>query len=264
MNVLLTYKTEADKKNAISFTTDTGRLGNCIFRNLAFQFLVKKHNLIVRYVREQACSHLGISLFHGACRYESYVFVEDENFFDLLAAETLHANLVDNSAYFQTEPITCLIWQTLRENKESIMDANPFADRYSNNNDAYCHIRIGDVEEWMLPLSYYLDGLSRFSFDTLYISTDSPDHPRIQEIKAQFPQLQMLDYDEIRTIQFASTCRHIVLSHGTFSGIIGYLAFFSDIYYSGRTPGWCPLGIFTGKGWNELPEKSGDLLPNIK
>ena len=38
-------------------------------------------------------------------------------------------------------------------------------------------------------------------------------------------------YDEIQTIQFASTCRYIGLSHGTYSAIIGYLVFFSNVYY---------------------------------
>ena len=37
--------------------------------------------------------------------------------------------------------------------------------------------------------------------------------------------------DEIRTFQFGSTCKNIILSHGSFSAIIGYLAFYSNIYY---------------------------------
>jgi hypothetical protein len=37
--------------------------------------------------------------------------------------------------------------------------------------------------------------------------------------------------DEITTFKFASTCKHIILSHGSFSALIGYLSFFSNIYY---------------------------------
>ena len=41
----------------------------------------------------------------------------------------------------------------------------------------------------------------------------------------------IIDFGEIHTFQFASTCKHIILSHGSFSAVIGYLSFFSDIYY---------------------------------
>jgi len=30
---------------------------------------------------------------------------------------------------------------------------------------------------------------------------------------------------------FASTCKYVVLSYGSFSAIIGYLSFFSHVYY---------------------------------
>lgn len=50
-------------------------------------------------------------------------------------------------------------------------------------------------------------------------------------LKQLYPSLQLVEYDEITTFQFASSCKHIILSHGTFSAIIGYLAFFSTIYY---------------------------------
>ena len=46
-----------------------------------------------------------------------------------------------------------------------------------------------------------------------------------------YPATKILDYNEILTIQFASTCRNIILSHGSFSAIIGYLSFYSTIYY---------------------------------
>ena len=42
----------------------------------------------------------------------------------------------------------------------------------------------------------------------------------------------MVDYDEAKTIMFGSTCDKLILSGGTFSWLIGFLAFFSkNIYY---------------------------------
>ena len=61
--------------------------------------------------------------------------------------------------------------------------------------------------------------------------------------------------NEIETIQFASTCKNVVLSHGTYSGIIGYLSFYSNVYYCKvNTVGWQPVG----------PWKDKDKLPNCK
>jgi len=45
---------------------------------------------------------------------------------------------------------------------------------------------------------------------------------------------------------------NIVLSHGSFSAMIGYLSFFSNIYYPNYKPLWCPLEMFTNKGWNGI------------
>ena len=42
---------------------------------------------------------------------------------------------------------------------------------------------------------------------------------------------KIIDYNEQLTIQFATTCKNIILSHGSFSAIIGYLSFYSTIYY---------------------------------
>ena len=46
-----------------------------------------------------------------------------------------------------------------------------------------------------------------------------------------YPECTLILHDEVITIHFASTCKHILLSHGSFSAIIGYLSFFSTVYY---------------------------------
>ena len=53
----------------------------------------------------------------------------------------------------------------------------------------------------------------------------------ITEIKKHYSNLIVLYYDEVNTIQFGSTCKHVILSHGSFSATIGYLAFFSQIFF---------------------------------
>ena len=65
----------------------------------------------------------------------------------------------------------------------------------------------------------------------MYISTDDNNNNIIKEILKLYPSSQLINFDEITTFQFASTCKHIILSHGSFSAVIGYLSFFSNIYY---------------------------------
>ena len=69
------------------------------------------------------------------------------------------------------------------------------------------------------------------NFDNLYIYSDNTNHQIIKDILNVYKNATILDFDEIKTIQFASTCKYVILSHGSFSAIIGYLSFYSNVYY---------------------------------
>jgi hypothetical protein len=111
------------------------------------------------------------------------------------------------------------------------MKSNPFKDRYKVNNDCFVHIRLTDVAERNPGIDYYKKAIDSLSFDRLYVGTDEPTHPLIKELSDKYPGLSIVDYDEVETIQFASTNKNIILSHGSYSTVIGYLSFFSDVYY---------------------------------
>jgi hypothetical protein len=64
----------------------------------------------------------------------------------------------------------------------------------------------------------------------MYISTDDANHPIVQTLLT-LPNSTLTNHDEITTMQFGSTCKHIVLSHGSFSAVIGYISYFSTIHY---------------------------------
>jgi hypothetical protein len=113
--------------------------------------------------------------------------------------------------------------------------------------------------------SYYVGILSTLNVDRVYLSTDSKEHPIIQEIM-QDKRIQLYENTPLDTILFASTNKHIILSHGTFSGIIGYLAFFSTVYYlkENETNAWDyqengKFSIFKGKYTTQ-----GPFLENIQ
>jgi hypothetical protein len=75
----------------------------------------------------------------------------------------------------------------------------------------------------------------------------------IQQLISLYPNATIIEYDEIQTFQFASTCKHIILSHGSFSAVIGYLAYFSDIYYPEYEADKMWYGdMFSIPGWNKI------------
>ena len=57
-------------------------------------------------------------------------------------------------------------------------------------------------------------------FDNLYVSTDDINHNIIKVIFKLYPSAKLVNCDEIRTIKFGSTCKHILLSLGSFSALI--------------------------------------------
>jgi hypothetical protein len=63
--------------------------------------------------------------------------------------------------------------------------------------------------------------------------------------------LKIIDYDEVNTVMFGSTCKYIVLSNGTFSWLIGFLAYYSNIYYPKIIHKWHG-DIFIFDSWNEI------------
>jgi hypothetical protein len=224
----------------------SGRLGNAFFRNIAVSRIAQKHDLYVEYAFHDKLTQLGIPLYVGKNRFAQTIPLNDINYFGILNGPPLKSNLQAIWSWFQKKELTKLLYKDLLSPsfKISIMEQNPFKERYGSNNDVYIHIRLGDIAEakMNIGLEYYRKMISRFPlFDALYISTDSKEHDIIKQLVQEYPMLRIIEYDEIQTIQFASTCKHIVLSHGTFSAIIGYLGFYSDVYY--------PADELAGKGW---------------
>jgi hypothetical protein len=214
-------------------TAKNGRLGNQIIRNLAVSLLAEKHNLKVDYYNKDLIKKLGIELFSGSNSYKSIQNLTDDNYFTIYNIDKLNYNLNPNNNYFQTKEITNFLYNYLHKDKikTNIIDNNQFKDRYNKNNDLFIHIRLTDAAKFNPGIKYYINAIKNIIFDNLYISTDDKNNNMIKELLKSYPSSQLINFDEITTFQFASTCKHIILSHGSFSAIIGYLSFFSNIYY---------------------------------
>ena len=215
-------------------TTGTyGRLCNQIIRNLAVSIIASKFNLKVNYFNYELIKKLGIELFIGNNEYDNMIPLTDDNFFSIYNSNILASNLDPNKNFFQTKEISNFIYNYLHKNDimQHIIDNNPYKERYNTNNDLFIHIRLDDAASFNPGIKYYLRTIKTINFENLYIGSDDFNHQTIKEIIRLYPNAKLIKYDEINTIQFASTCKNIILSHGSFSAIIGYLAFFSIINY---------------------------------
>jgi len=211
-------------------TTTNGRLGNQIIRNLSVSLIAKKHNLKVNYCNKDNIEELGIELFSGNNTYNNSQSLNDNNYFSIYNSENLNYNLNPNNNFFQTKEISNFLYNHLYNTKSSIIEKNPFKNRYKNNNDLFIHVRLKDVAYLNPGINYYLNVIKKINCDTIFISTDDPHHSIIK-ILLQHPNAKLIQNNEIQTFQFGSTCKHILLSHGSFSAIIGYLSFYSIVYY---------------------------------
>ena len=241
-------------------TNQNGRLGNQIIRNLAVSFIAKKHDLKVIYYNEKLIKELGIDLYSGSIVHNRNVRLLDDNYFKFLNAKQLQHNFDPNHNFFQKCTIINLIYEYLHtdEVKMNIMECNPYKERYNNNNDLYIHVRLGDIAKINLNLGieYYKKAIEMNHFDHIYISTDTKNHEIIKTLLDTYSNASLVTYKEINTIQFASTCKNIILSHGTFSAIIGYLSYFSTVYYPKYGIGgkriWHGDGLFSIKDWIQI------------
>lgn len=234
-------------------TTKNGRLCNQIIRNLALSLIAEKNNLYVEYSNfDEINNKLGIILFVGKNKYQETKDIKNNNYMEYFQSKTdIKCNLNFMHDFFQNKEITNILYNHLQLNKQHIMDKNPYNLRYKNNNDVFLHIRLTDTKHFNPGTKYYEKCLRIITneYDNIYISSDDFNHILIKNLKKKYPKIIFIEKDPINTIQFGSTCKYIILSHGSFSAVIGYLSFFSTIYYPDYIPKWCPLGLFLEKGF---------------
>ena len=260
-----------------------GRLGNQIFRGLAVSIIAEKNNLSVVYDRNyyEIIKNIGINLFNGEKKFNKTIRLTDNNYFNILNQEKVEYNLHSSSSYFQTREISNFLYNNLNSAKvkTDIINNNQYKSRYNNNNDCYVHIRLGDEIDCTVHFygfEYYDKSLSLINFDHLYISSDTPEHYIVQNLLKKYKNSTLINFNLEDTIKFASTNKHIILTHGSFSSIIGYLSFFSDVYYGGHehkiacrigTPQEFYIGVGTQADTQSIPSWNKfhwDKFPNMK
>jgi len=213
-----------------------GRLGNLFFINMVGHLFAIKYNLKFNYKYYQKFKKLGIDFFIGTNTYSENITLTDDNFYDLICErEYKRKNVIFTNEMWCQSRSFCYVLKyyfSRAKIKINIIKKNIFKERYENNKDLFIHLRFGDVESKTNSFYESYDNLiSSLTFTNGFLSSDDINHPICQTLIKKH-NLQIIDYDEIKTIMFAITCNNIILSGGTFSWLIGFLAFFSKkIYY---------------------------------
>jgi hypothetical protein len=256
---LKTLKLFNSTKNTI--TLHKGRFGNQIIRNLCISIIAQKFDLNVTYSSHDKIKALGIDLFSGCKIFDNRIKLTEQNFFEILEKDSLESNLDPNDCFFQTKEITNFLYNYLQE--KNYLKNKQNSD--IKNNDCFIHIRLGDVTHHNPGINYYLKALSMITFNKLYITSDDINHQIIKDIIEKYKDngikeggvdgsgVEIIILDEVKTIQFGSSCKNIILSHGSFSAVIGYLAIDSNIYYPKYNQAHLWYGdMFSIKSWNQV------------
>jgi hypothetical protein len=231
-----------------------GRLGNLFIVGFAMHFIALKNNLKVSYKEHNKFIKLGIDWFSGQNTYDCTVKLTDSNFFQMITGKETKVNIsIINDMWCQTKEFAQYLMKYMNEEpqKNKIIQNNIFNYNYNKNEDLYVHVRLGDVaNSYAHPFTYYDKALSNIKFKKGYISSDSINNPLCKKLIEKY-DLKVINLDEIETIMFASTCKYIVLSSGTYSWMIGLLAFYSQIYYPKIYKVWHG-DIFVYPQWSEI------------
>lgn len=251
-----------------------GRFGNILIINILCSHLAKKYNLKMNYKWLEQSNALGLQLFSDGSRiFNNNIVFEDDDFERFIEHEELHSNIILRK-HHQTPSCAHQIMKYIKtpEIRKTIIDSNCFNERYGNNNDVYVHVRLDDTIGFNPGYQYYDGVLSNISFENGFISSDTITHPICEKLIQKY-NLIIVDFadelniygekhdpsqNEILTIMFASTCKYIVCSGGSFSWIIGVLSSVigengNNIYYhaSNRNSPWFG-DIFVFDNWNMI------------
>jgi hypothetical protein len=237
-------------------TGSDGRLCNHIIRAHAASFISKKRNLRFNYGQYyDMMKQLGITLYtEGQITYKFEQNITDIDFMNYITMNIpIFRNIYLNHSYFQTKDFSNYLYKyySKPENQQSIINANKFNECYNNNNNVFIHVRLGDVTDKNQGFAYYDKALSLITFENGYIASDNFNHEICQSLIKKY-NLKVIDYNEVETIMFGSTCKHIVLTGGSFSYIIGLFGFFSQVYYLKSNNTWFPAELFHIPNWTEI------------
>ena len=236
----------------------SGRLGNRMLGNMALHCLCQRYNFPVEYTRLAECNRLGLQ-FHVPTVLQGSATVlplDDSNYMNLLLADVdpsvPYRVQIQGEPYYQFPGFAEYVQAHFSkpEHQAPVQNANPFKARYNTNRDVFVHMRLGDMAQAAPSDAYFETALQGLDYDKGWIGSDSPTHPRVQAFAVKHG-FQIVVLDEVATLQFASTCRHLILSQGTFSWWMGILGFYSSVQWPAIHKAWHG-DIFVFPEWKKI------------
>jgi hypothetical protein len=210
------------------------RFGNLFFINMFLNLISMKYNLKCSYKNVVQFGKLGIHFYKGTNEYDTHLLVTENNFMHILTNDLEPCNIIiTNNVWFQTSEFCKILYKYFKVEKvrNKIIAKNMYNKRYNKNNDLFIHVRLGDVKKQSYDSYDYIDSIiSTIEYDEAYITSDNIEDPFCQKLIAKH-KLRIYISNEHDTIMFGNTCNNILMSGGTFSWIIGFLAFYSKNIY---------------------------------
>jgi glycosyltransferase involved in cell wall biosynthesis len=239
------------------------RFGNLFFLNMVGHLISLQNNLKLEYKYEKQFSELGIVFHRGAETYDEDLVLTDGNFLDIIYKNNetpIPKNIVfTKEMWCQSKDFCFLLGQYFKDpiRRQRVISNNFFKSRYNSdnkiyNNDLYVHVRLADAKQYnYLSFEYYDKILSQITFDNGYISSDALQDDICSRLIKKYA-LHAIHDSPVRTLMFGSTCKHVVLSGGVFSWLIGFFGFFSDIYCPSERRNVWYGNIFVFQDWKKI------------
>ncbi len=236
-------------------------MANRFFGNMVYSLLSEKYKLKAIYSREEEFEDMGFTFYkqdtEDLTNRDICVELSNDTIIEYIKGnypiDRVQFPTVKPDSYYQT-PAICYLFKdvfTDSTKRTSLREKNPFRERYGKNNDVFVHVRLGDVPQFCPSLAYFEKALENISFEKGWISSDSPSHPLVRTLIQKYG-LQLIPLPPHRTIQFANTCKHVVLSHGTFSWMMGFFAFDAETIQFPKVKQLWHGDIFVFPEWKEV------------
>lgn len=277
----------------------SGLFGNVFFRNMMIHLLSKKYNTGSYYEKIPRPYPKLPSHYQWAADefLKLGINFEDQNIHSFTSTIKLNDDRIskfinndlklDNSVrYMFDQGVYCqypdIVKHTVNyfldsENEicKNIITNNKYQNRYKNNNDLFIHVRSGYPFSWIEGVSKVLEPLIpdktfyekiinslKTQYDNIYLSSDNINHKTCQELIEKYKIIPFKE-DKIDTILFGSTCKYVVISSGSFSFIIGLLAFFSNKVYFSDAAGRMSTKNWHPSYYSTLPEPKYKKIVNV-
>lgn len=210
------------------------RFGNLFFVNMFLNIISMKYNLKCSYKHVDQFGKLGIYFYKGTNEYDKNLLITEDNFMHILTNKLEPCNvIITNNVWFQTNEFCKILYKYFKVEKvrNKIIAKNVYNKRYNTNNDLFIHVRLGDVKKQSYDSYDYIDSIiSTIDYDEAYITSDNIEDEFCQKLINKH-KLRIYISNEHETIMFGNTCNNILMSGGTFSWLIGFLAFYSKNIY---------------------------------